>query len=200
MPVIINFKICDNAKECNGIALCPTGALSWDEKKKSIKIDNKKCIGCEVCVKGCEIGAIHLAKNKTEYQKIKREIDKDPRKVSDLFVDRYGAQPIHTAFLIPEKKFQFEVWESDKLTVAELFDENSMMCLLKSIPMKELLKEYKVKYRKVETGKELMKKFKVKKLPALLFVKSGKLLGKIEGFYSKSQKDLLMKRIKSIIK
>ena len=23
MSVIINFKICDNAKECNGIAVCP---------------------------------------------------------------------------------------------------------------------------------------------------------------------------------
>lgn len=30
MPVLINFKICDNAKDCSGIAVCPTGALSWE--------------------------------------------------------------------------------------------------------------------------------------------------------------------------
>ena len=40
MSVLINFKICDNAKECGGIEVCPTGALSWDEENETIKIDN----------------------------------------------------------------------------------------------------------------------------------------------------------------
>ena len=40
MAVLINFKICDNAKECGGIAVCPTGALSYDDEKESIVIDN----------------------------------------------------------------------------------------------------------------------------------------------------------------
>ena len=46
MPVLINFKICDNAKECNGIEVCPTGALSWNEEDQTIEIDNSKCIEC----------------------------------------------------------------------------------------------------------------------------------------------------------
>ena len=37
MPVLINFKICDNAKECGGIEVCPTGALSYDDENKSIQ-------------------------------------------------------------------------------------------------------------------------------------------------------------------
>ena len=36
MAVLINFKICDNAKECNGIEVCPTGALSWDKKNQNL--------------------------------------------------------------------------------------------------------------------------------------------------------------------
>ena len=40
MPVLINFKICDNAKECGGIAVCPTGAISYVENKESLVIDN----------------------------------------------------------------------------------------------------------------------------------------------------------------
>ena len=36
MSVLINFKICDNAKECSGVEVCPTEALSWNEKKKNI--------------------------------------------------------------------------------------------------------------------------------------------------------------------
>ena len=34
MSVLINFKICDNAKECGGISICPTGALKWNEEKE----------------------------------------------------------------------------------------------------------------------------------------------------------------------
>lgn len=44
MSVLVNFKICDNAKECGGILTCPTGALSWDEEKETININNEKCI------------------------------------------------------------------------------------------------------------------------------------------------------------
>ena len=32
MAVLVNFKICDNAKECGGITVCPTGALSYDDE------------------------------------------------------------------------------------------------------------------------------------------------------------------------
>lgn len=37
MAVLVNFKICDNAKECGGIEVCPTGALSWDEENETKK-------------------------------------------------------------------------------------------------------------------------------------------------------------------
>jgi NAD-dependent dihydropyrimidine dehydrogenase PreA subunit len=200
MSVLINFKICDNAKECNGVAVCPTGALTWNEKKKTIQVDNGKCSSCRKCEKGCMVDAIHVARNEKEFEKIKKEIEMDSRKTSDLFVDRYGAAPIHLAFLIGEDKFQLEVEQSDKLVAAEMFCDDSIECLLKSVPMKELLSDCEVKYRKVETGKELMKKYKIKKLPALLFFEKGKVLGKIEGYYENKQKDVLVKKIKTIIK
>lgn len=200
MPVLINFKICDNAKECNGIEVCPTGALSWDDEKNSIKIDNKKCISCGKCEKACMVNAIFVAGNKDEYQRAKKEIGDDKRKVSDLFVDRYGAQPIHTAFLITEGKFPLEVLESEKTVAVEMFDDDSIMCLLKSVPMSEILRGYSIKYRKMPTSKKMAGKFKVKKFPALLFFQKGKLLGKIEGYYSDKQKEALRKKADVILK
>jgi len=122
MPVLINFKICDNSKDCSGIEVCPTGAFYWDEKKKTIAVDNKKCASCGKCEAACPVHAIHVARTEEESKKIKKEIDADPRKVSDLFVDRYGAEPTEPAFLISEKKFDAQILKSTQPAVVELLE------------------------------------------------------------------------------
>lgn len=199
MAILINFKICDNAKECNGVAVCKTGALFWDDEKKTLKIDNSKCINCGQCEKACMVDAIKVAKNEAEHKKYKKEIDEDQRNITDLFIDRYGAQPIHPAFLINEDKFDLEILESNKLAVVELFNEGSVMCLLKSIPIKGLFGGKDIKYRKLEIKNDsLLKKYKIKELPSLLFFKSGKLIGKVEGYYGNKQKKEILSQISKI--
>ena len=37
MPVIINFKICDNCDACNAIPLCPTKAYRYNNEKNTSK-------------------------------------------------------------------------------------------------------------------------------------------------------------------
>ena len=66
MVVLINFKICDNVKECSGIAVCPVSALTWDDKNKMIIIDDSKCILCKKCEDSCMVGAIKVAKTEEE--------------------------------------------------------------------------------------------------------------------------------------
>ena len=80
---------------------------------------------------------------------LEKEIEEDERKINDLFVDRYGAQPLHPAYLIKTDKFNKEVENSKGLVVAELFNKDSVLCLLSSIPIKELFKDYEINYRKV---------------------------------------------------
>ena len=128
MSVLINFKICDNSKDCNGIAVCPVKAFYWDEKKKTLKIDNSKCISCGKCEDSCPVNAIRVARNEQEYKNIKKEIDEDPRKVSDLFVDRYGATSVSPAFLISPDKFEVQILESSKPAVVEFFKNSSIKC------------------------------------------------------------------------
>ncbi len=199
MPVLINSKICDNSKDCGGIDVCPTHALYWDEKNKTIGIANSKCINCGACEKACPVGAIRVARTAREYNKIKKEIDADPRRVSDLFIDRYGAQPIHPAFCIPQKKFDIQIIRATQLAVVELFNNDSIGCLLKSIPIKEILK-IDAKYGKIEVKDDsLLKRYGIKKLPSLLFFKDGKLVGKIEGHYESEKKEELKEKINKII-
>lgn len=200
MGVLVNFKICDNAKECGGIAVCPTGALSWREEKESIEIDNDKCISCGLCEKECPIGAIVVAKSEEEYKKIQKDIEDDPRTTKDLFVDRYGAAAISDFFRVELSEINEKV-EKDCLTLVEIYNPDLAECLLKSIPIKELTKNLPedTLFYKAESDKNI-DEYQIKELPSLLVFKKGKLLGHIDGYYSTDDKEKVISKLDEIIK
>lgn len=201
MAVLINFKICDNAKECNGIAACPTGAFGWDEENKTIFIDEEKCINCGKC-NCCPVGAIHFTRTQEEYIKAKKEIDEDPRTISDLYIDRYGASPIQEECITLENELEQALERSGSL-VLELYNEDTIQCLLKSIPIREILKEFddRATFRKIEiTTNKLLDRYHVKDLPALVFIKDEKVLGKIEGYYTEEENRMVFHKIEEIKK
>lgn len=201
MSVVVNFKICDNAKECGGVAVCPTGAYSYDEEKETIVIDNDKCISCGLCERECPIGAIQVAKTKEEYEKIKEEVNNDPRTTKDLFVDRYGAVPLSEFFMIEETEIE-EKTKNKGLTLIECYNDDSIQCLLKSIPIKELttsLPEDTLFY-KTDISEETMNNYSIQELPTLLVFKNKELLGKIEGYFESDNKEDLLNKLTEIIK
>lgn len=201
MPVIVNFKICDNAKECGGVAVCPTGAYTYDEEKETIVIDNDKCISCGLCEKECPVGAIMVAKTKEEYEKIKEEVDNDPRTIKDLFVDRYGAAPLSEFFMIEEKDIKEKI-TNEGITLIECYNDDSIQCLIKSIPIKELAANLQkdTLFFKADISEETMKEYSIKELPSLLVFKNNKLLGHIDGYYENDSKEELLSKLNEIIK
>lgn len=199
MAVLINFKICDNAKECGGIEVCPTGALSWDEEKETIQIDNEKCISCGACEKNCPIGAILVAQDDAEYKAKKEEIEKDPRTIKDLFVDRYGATPLSEFFMVSKEDMDSKIGSG--ITLIECYDDESIQCLLKSIPLKDITAEMPkdTMFYKVESDDEIKEKYNISELPALLIFKNKKYLDKISGYYDTLQKEEFMEKLNKII-
>ncbi len=200
MAVLVNFKICDNAKECGGVAVCPTGALSFDEEKGTIVIDNDKCISCGKCERECPIGAISVAKNSSEYDKIKKEIESDKRTTKDLFVDRYGATPLSKFFMIESQQLKDKI-EHNGIVMIECYNDDSIQCLLKSIPIKELSQDLPkdTLFYKLEVDEELIEQYKLNNFPSLLIFKDGKLCGKIEGYYSEDDKEILFEKINDLL-
>ena len=200
MSVLVNFKICDNAKECGGVAVCPVGAFSWDDEKETIVLDNEKCISCGLCEKECPIGAIRVAKTEEEYEKIKQEIDDDPRTTKDLFVDRYGAAPLSEFFMIDASDISDKI-KNKGLTFIECYKDDSIQCLLKSIPIKELTVDldHDTLFYKVEVDEEVIDKYDLYAFPSLLIFKDGKYLGKVEGYYTNDKKDDFIEEIYQII-
>ena len=64
-------------------------------------------------------------------------IENDPRTTKDLFVDRYGAAPLSEFFMIEPKDIDKKII-NDKTVMIELYNDDSIQCLLKSIPIKRL--------------------------------------------------------------
>ena len=203
MPVAINFKICDNASDCSGRAACPVGAISWDDNRKTLEINNDKCISCGKCEKACQVNAIRVAKTEEELRQIIAEFDKDPRKQSDLLVDRYGAMPLRDDYLTKSENFKQEIESYPRLLVLEVFKDETIECLLKSIPIKELLSSEITRFRKMKIednqGEDILKKYQIVQLPALLIFKEGKLIGKVEGYYPENQKVELVQIIQNFL-
>lgn len=204
MPVIINFKVCDNAEVCDAIKVCPVGAFKWNEEKKTLEIDKEKCIDCGKCAtseESCKVGAIKFAKNTEELEKIKKEIEEDERTIKDLMVDRYGAQPINMPFYCKEEELE-KVISTKRTVFVEVFNEDSEECLIKSVPIKEIFDNLEIPdltYRKVEVETEdFMKKYDIKELPSILIFKSEQLLGKVDGYYTNEEKENLIQKIKTI--
>lgn len=196
MPAIINHKICDQASACGGIEVCPVGAFKYNKKTKRIEIDNKKCISCGACEKTCPIGAIGVAKTWEEFEDLKREIDNDPRNADDLFVDRYGADIIDTGVVIDFANLDVTISKSDKVLI-ELFNDSSIMCLLKSVPYKDILKNSGyTKYYRCNAGENNCKNYGVKSFPALLLVKGGKVVKTINKYFEEKDKNKLFNLLK----
>ena len=199
MAVLINFKICDNDKACGGVAVCPTGAIYYDEEKETLAIDNEKCISCGMCEKECPIGAIKVAKDEREYEILKKQIEEDPRRTKDLFVDRYGATPLSEFFMLDSEDVANKV-NSKNIVLIEFYNDDSIQCLLKSIPIKELLKDFpdSTQFYKVEISEALTNEYQIKELPAIVAFENGRMIGKIEGYVDEDNKEKLMDEIKRI--
>lgn len=206
MSIKFNFNMCDNSPECSGLAVCPTGAIYWDENainalgtKGKLCVDNSKCISCGACVgeEGCPIGAILFSEIETDFG---QEDDINIDQVKALFVERYGAEAIDEALCISDLKVLQS--ENNKVIMIEEFSDSSIQCLLHSIPITSILKRIQQLmgvsdisyYKYCNESREDEGDF-----PKLSIYKGGNLLIQINGYFDDSQEEKLYEEIEKQI-
>lgn len=206
MPIKINFNICDNSPECSGMSVCPTNAIKWDDNlinllgtKGTLNVDNANCISCGKCVSedGCPVGAIIFAKSEEELSEFSKDFEIDTTKVESLFVDRYGAEPIDDNICIP---FENVLLKSNEITIIEEFSEDSIQCLITSIPINLIINYAKsITNKNVEYFKCEATNFDEQSYPTLHFYEEDNLIGSIEGYYDNFRLDELLNKIRGIM-
>lgn len=204
--VIINRNVCDNAQECSGILVCPTEALYWDEQKEEIAYNPNKCIDCGACADasadGCPIGAIRWAVDDAEYEKIKKEVEEETMSLEELEVERYGATPIEP-YIQLEEATEFIANVTQKYLILELFNDDSINCLLHSIRAEEIKKALvgDVCYKKVYVeDKENVDFAQITILPSLVVLKGISVKMVISGYYDDANKEKLFELIRNALK
>jgi len=206
MPVLVNFKICDNADVCSGVAVCPTRAIYWDAENKTLQTDNSKCTCCGKCAEACPAGAIAVANNESEFQQLKKDIDADPRTIKDLMVERYGASPIEESILISVSEAISEIKTNKILLAIEVVNELDTACLIDSVPIAELFDCAEYRHRKITSNDsnygQFSKMYGISKIPALILFIAGKPILKVDGMVHNrnlDERESLIGTIKEVI-
>ena len=202
--VIINRNICDNAAECSGIFVCPTGALYWDEDKEEIAYNPDICIDCGACADasagGCPIGAILWGCDDEDYSSKKISVDKETMTLDELEVERYGASPIEEPIDATQVQEQLENSKS-RTILLEFYSDETICCLLHSIRIEDIARHIggNVLHKKVcVSNVSECTVGKVSELPALVVLRDGKAIGTINGYYSDESKESLFEELSSI--
>lgn len=206
MPkIIINQKICDKSPDCGGIAVCPAKALSFDEKSKSVKWDQNKCVFCLRCTMpdSCPIGAIMYARDEVDEKNILDTINSDPRSEEWLWQERFGVEPGQPSIAKELTEINFEeVLSSPENNLIDIWHEDYLNCRLHSILYQDIQKEVKnLTFYKLNAKKypELVKRLGVIIFPTLQLIINGKINLIDHGDIEESKLSTIINLIKEII-
>jgi Fe-S-cluster-containing hydrogenase component 2 len=198
MSIIIDLYLCKHAKGCLGATACPTGALHWDNEKRRLSFDDEKCHQCGLCENACEADVISMKEYTSECAERKLRHRNSVIRPCNFAQERYGTALINKDFELSLSSFVKRDFCADSVVAVEVYDKNSIECLLYSIPIDYLFEKRGVKFRKMEVSDNFLSENRISTLPALLFFRDGKEIGRVEGFYNYHQRHDLLRKIENL--
>ena len=206
MPkIIINQKICDKSPDCGGIAVCPSGALFFNQDSQAVEWNQDKCVFCLRCTlpDSCPIGAIMYARDEASEKTIIDTINSDPRSEDWLWQERFGVEPGKPSIAkeLTDENFE-EVVNSSQNSLIDIWHQDYLNCRLHSVLYQDILTEtpdvviYKLNAKKYP---QLVGKLGVKIFPTLQLIINGKINLICQGDIEDSKLSTIISSIKEII-
>ncbi len=100
--------LCQQCDEAACVEICPRKALSRDSEMGVVKLDQKRCIGCKLCLQACPFGAL-------SYDFVKKEMikcqlcDGDPACVKFCETEALQFVPVSEASLRKKRNLGAQV-------------------------------------------------------------------------------------------
>lgn len=188
MPVLIDYRVCDNAPGCGASRACSTGAIAFDRRQNKVLVNNDECINCEhqPCISYCPAGAVKFAASMEELEQLKAEIETSGLSKDDLLEQKYGVRPGDPRELGPnlvhvnDENFAREVLESPIPVVVDFWAEWCAPCRILAPTFKALAAEYegKMRFAKLDTEEASLtaSQYGIMSIPTMLFFSGGRVV------------------------
>ena len=193
MPVLIDYRVCDNAPGCGASRVCPTGAIAYDHGKNKVLVDSGSCIDCEnhPCTRYCPAGAVKFAASHDELERLKAEIESSSLSRDDLLEEKYGVRPGDPKDLGPnlihvdDGNFAAEVLNSPLPVVVDFWAEWCAPCRILAPTFKSVAAEYdgRVRFAKLDTEEAAgtAARYGIMSIPTMLFFADGRVVDQAVG-------------------
>lgn len=193
MPVLIDYRVCDNAPGCGASRACPTGAIAYDRHENKVLVNNDNCIDCEhqPCVHYCPAGAVKFAATYEELEKLKAAVESSSLSRDDLLEQKYGIRPGDPRELGPnlihvdDENFAAEVVNSPLPVVVDFWAEWCAPCRILAPTFKALAAEYegRVRFAKLDTEEapRTAARYGIMSIPTMLFFVDGRVVDQAVG-------------------
>ncbi|MCL5039576.1 MAG: thioredoxin [Firmicutes bacterium] len=207
MPILVDYRACDDSPACSAVRVCPKGALRFDRNKGKIVADNSKCTACSApCTQVCPAGALKYYATMEELKKAETEISSSTLTKDDLLEQRYGLRPGDPRELGPNlyhvdcDNFTSDVLRSDVPVVVDFWAEWCAPCRVLAPTFKQMAAEYegRMKFGKLDTEdcQEVPSRYGIMSIPTMLFFYNGEIIDWAVGALSR---EMLRRKIESVL-
>jgi thioredoxin 1 len=196
MPIAINYKICDQGRGCPCISGCPQRAWSFNEKKGRPEVDTSKCNDCWKCIKICPARAVLGALDGEGLKKLNDELSKYSKTRDEIYEPRFNADRTEKESQISGEEFDEKINQNGIVIIEFWAEPFASRCRLNAALYSDILPE-KIPLHKINAfqNPDLMERFSISALPALLIFKDGEVIDHIAGYTSISEKEALRARL-----
>jgi thioredoxin 1 len=182
MPVFIDPRICDKQMICDLMKVCPTNAISQNEKEGTVEIDTTKCNECMRCVKACPYLAVRAARDMNELgefkvrsQTIKLNRDEHLKRI-------YGDEPGNIGRAeLDDSNFQDKVSSKTPTLVSFWGAHSSVIASSLEWIARKYRGKLNVAHIKVVENPKSLSEYAITTTPTLILFKNGKQIGRLEG-------------------